>query len=326
MMDIAKMSGVSIATVSRVLNQNGRYSAETEKRVMDIVKKYNYTINPNAQGLRTNHTNTVGVIIPDITNEYFAQIVRAIEHELMKSGYNVFVCDSNEDIKFEDYHINSLQTKGVDGIIYISTRRSVDDIEKDFTVPVVYIDRGPGINSNLVASDNLMGGFLATEELIKRGCRKILMIKDTNEFNTVNDRMNGYLEAHKRYNIPIESERIINCKVSYEDACETIKKVIDKEIEFDAVFCNTDTMALGVLRGLKDKGRRVPEDVKLAQAALKIACDLVDEGMRTEEEAVAMIDPRNLDTLLHPQFDAAALKAATPMGKGSGSFSGSSLR
>ena len=303
MMDIAKMSGVSIATVSRVLNQNGRYSAETAKRVMDIVKKYNYTINPNAQGLRTNHTNTVGVIIPDITNEYFAQIVRAIEHELMKSGYNVFVCDSNEDIKFEDYHINSLQTKGVDGIIYISTRRSVDDIEKDFTVPVVYIDRGPGINSNLVASDNLMGGFLATEELIKKGCRKILMIKDTNEFNTVNDRMNGYLEAHKRYNIPIESERIINCKVSYEDACETIKKVIDKEIEFDAVFCNTDTMALGVLRGLKDRGRRVPEDVKLVGFDGIRSAEISDPPITTVVQNTEKIGQKSVEILMQMIVD-----------------------
>ena len=79
MVDIARMSGVSIATVSRVLNKNGRYSAETEKKVMAVVEKYNYAINPNAQVLRTNRTKTIGVIIPDITNEYFSQIVRSVE-------------------------------------------------------------------------------------------------------------------------------------------------------------------------------------------------------------------------------------------------------
>ena len=148
-----------------------------------------------------------------------------------------------------------------------------------------------------------MGGFLATEELIKRGCRKILMIKDTNEFNTVNDRMNGYLEAHKRYNIPIDNERIINCNVSYEDACETIKKVIDKEIEFDAVFCNTDTMALGVLRGLKDRGRRVPEDVKLVGFDGIRSAEISDPPITTVVQNTEKIGQKSVEILMQMIVD-----------------------
>ena len=91
MMDIARMSGVSIATVSRVLNKTGRYSAKTEQRVMEVVEQTKYSINPNAQGLRTNRTKTIGVVIPDITNEYFSHIVRAIEAAIMPYEYNVFV-------------------------------------------------------------------------------------------------------------------------------------------------------------------------------------------------------------------------------------------
>ena len=176
MVDIARMSGVSIATVSRVLNKNGRYSAETEKKVMAVVEKYNYAINPNAQGLRTNRTKTIGVIIPDITNEYFSQIVRSVESTVIPMGYNVFVCDSDENVDYESHHIASLQSKGVEGIIYFSVRKPGDEVSKEFTVPVVYIDRRPGVEFNFVSSDNETGGFLATEELIKKGCRKIVLI------------------------------------------------------------------------------------------------------------------------------------------------------
>ena len=263
MVDIARMSGVSIATVSRVLNKNGRYSAETEKKVMAVVEKYNYAINPNAQGLRTNRTKTIGLIIPDITNEYFSQIVRSVESSVIPLGYNVFVCDSNENIDYELHHISSLQSKGVEGIIYISARKSVDEITKEFTVPVVYIDRRPGVEFNYVSSDNENGGFLATEELIKKGCRRIILIHDVNTYSTVNKRIQGYLRAHKQYGVEIDRERMVPCRVSYFDARETVKKLIDDGTDFDGIFCTTDSMALGALKALKDSEKKVPEEVKL---------------------------------------------------------------
>lgn len=136
MVDIARMSGVSIATVSRVLNKNGRYSAETEKKVMAVVEKYNYAINPNAQGLRTNRTKTIGVIIPDITNEYFSQIVRSVESTVIPMGYNVFVCDSDENVDYESHHIASLQSKGVEGIIYFSVENRATKFQRNLRFPL----------------------------------------------------------------------------------------------------------------------------------------------------------------------------------------------
>lgn len=178
MVEIAEMSGVSIATVSRVLNHNGRFSSETERKVMNIVNKYGYKVNLNAKGLRTNKTQSIGVIVPDITNEFFAKIIRSIETSLLQKGYTVFVCDSNEDSSTEDKHISSLAAKDVDGIIYISTKSDVKQIYKDYKIPVVHIDRRPEHAGTLIISDNEMGGFLATEALIKDGCKDILMLSD----------------------------------------------------------------------------------------------------------------------------------------------------
>lgn len=263
MMDIARMSGVSIATVSRVLNKTGRYSAKTEQRVMEVVEQTKYSINPNAQGLRTNRTKTIGVVIPDITNEYFSHIVRAIEAAIMPYEYSVFVCDSNENAVYEDHHLASLAAKGVDGIIYISTRKTAQDIAGDFSIPVVYIDRSPGVDNNCVTSDNRQGGYLATKELIDKGCRQIVLVRDKNFFSTVNDRVKGFLRAHRKAGLQVDDRRILSCNVDYEQARAAITGLIARQVPFDGVFCTTDIMALGVLRGLLENGLRVPQDVKL---------------------------------------------------------------
>ena len=298
MVDIARMAGVSIATVSRVLNKNGRYSAETEKKVLQVVEKYNYAINPNAQGLRTNRTKTIGIIIPDITNEYFSHIVRSVESSVIPLGYNVFVCDSNENVDYEAFHIASLQSKGVEGIIYISARTSVDEVSTEFTVPVVYIDRRPGVEFNYVSSDNEMGGFLATQELIKKGCRKIAIIHDVNSYSTVNKRIQGYLNALKKYGAEIDDSRIVSCRVSYEDARQAVKKLISDGVEFDGVFCTTDTMALGVLRGLKESGKKVPKDVKLVGFDGITHTEISDPPISTVVQDTEQLGKRSVDVLM----------------------------
>lgn len=298
MVDIARMSGVSIATVSRVLNKNGRYSAETEKKVMAIVEKYNYAINPNAQGLRTNRTKTIGIIIPDITNEYFSHIVRSVESSVIPMGYNVFVCDSDENIDYETHHISSLQSKGVEGIVYFSARKPGDEVSKEFIVPVVYIDRRPGVDFNFVSSDNENGGFLATEELIKKGCRKIVIIHDVNLYSTVNKRIQGYIMAHKQYGVEIDDARMVPCRVSYADARDAVRKLIADGIDFDGIFCTTDSMALGALRGLKESGKRVPEDVKLVGFDGITHTEISDPPITTVIQDTDLLGKRSVEVLM----------------------------
>lgn len=129
MIDIAEMAGVSIATVSRVINGNGGYSKSTEEKVLNIIKEFGYMPNANAKSLRTNMSKSIGVVVPDITNEFFAKIVRRLNNFFLKHRYSVFICDSNEDGKLEDMHINDLVEKNVDGIIYISGQTDVKVID-----------------------------------------------------------------------------------------------------------------------------------------------------------------------------------------------------
>ena len=138
--EIARLAGTSVATVSRVINQNGRFSKETEKRVREIIEKYNYRPNELARSLRVDKAQVVGVIVPDITNEFFSYIARKIEVDLLKQGYMAVICDTNESLEMEKQYIETLKAMRIGGIIYVSGDQKIEPI-KD--IPAVYVDRKP---------------------------------------------------------------------------------------------------------------------------------------------------------------------------------------
>lgn len=140
--DISKQAGVSIATVSRVINKNGRYSEETEKRVMEIIKKNNYVPNLVAKGLRTQKMKNVGIIVPDITNEFFMKLVYEIEKNLFSEGYETFLCNTDEDEETERKRVRMMAMQNVCSLVYVSGCMSnIEQMIKD--IPTVFIDRIP---------------------------------------------------------------------------------------------------------------------------------------------------------------------------------------
>jgi LacI family transcriptional regulator len=268
MKDIAKLSGVSVATVSRVLNNNGRFSEETRKKVMEVVEKFNYQTNLVARSLRTNRSQIIGVIVPDITNEFFAAIVLAIESYCFLKGYSVFICNTNEDEEKETAYFKDLIAKGIDGLIYISGKSdkiSKETLLKD--IPIVFIDRRPNVNSDdivYIASDNYKGGVLATEALIKRGCRNIMILKDIRNLSTVTQRYLGYRDTLMKYNINLGEEYIVNVKkVDFEEARKAVKESIKKGLTFDSIFACTDWLAMGAIAALKEEKIAIPDRVKV---------------------------------------------------------------
>lgn len=261
--DIAQMANVSIATVSRVLNQRGRYSRETEKRILDLVEQVGYTPNTVAQSLRTRKSQSIGVIVPDITNEFFARIVRSIENAVVPCGYSVFVCDTHEQQELETLHINSLIAKNVDGVIYISGKADVAGNEVKNRIPVVYIDRYPENAPTIIQSDNEQGGFLATEELIRKGCRRIVILRDYHHLSTVRHRHQGYVNAHRQYGVEIDEVLLVKDCPWYENAKLAIEQMVREKADFDGIFATNDMMALGALHALLEAGISVPQQVKI---------------------------------------------------------------
>lgn len=259
--DIAKKAHVSTATVSRVLNDKGGYSEKTKEIILSIVKESKFSLDPYAIGLRTKKSNTVGVVIPDITNEFFARIARALDVFFLKHNYSLFICSYNEDIKLEELHIQKLIDKSIDGIIYISAQNHVRNIKKA-NAPIVYIDRRPENADILITSDNFHGGYLAGKELIEKGCTDIILIRDKNG-TAVDKRAEGFYVALQEVGIQCKKEVCV-ASPDFTHAREEIKKIIETEGRFfDGVFATNDMMALGCMNYMLERGYNIPNDVKL---------------------------------------------------------------
>jgi LacI family transcriptional regulator len=264
---IAEMSGVSVATVSRVINKNGRFSKETEEKVLKVIKDNNYKTNLVAKSLRVNQTNTIGVIVPDIKNEFFSSIVAEIEEYFFKkSGFTVFICNSNGEQEKELDYLASLDSKGVDGLIYISGKDDTLHTSVRRDIPVVCIDRKPKSEQKIaiVESNNFRGGYKATKCLIDKHCKNILILKNKNSTSTSLERYRGYCKAIKESSLDFDKSHVINLeKTHFDDAKERIDRLIKEEHKFDGIFAVNDWIALGALYALKGNNKNVPKDVKI---------------------------------------------------------------
>lgn len=224
--DIAARSGFSTATVSRVLNHQGGYSEQTQERIMNIIKEANYSVG-NAI------IPKIGILVPDLSNEWFAEVVRGIEQELYAREYHCYISSTNEDISREFFCFEGLSALKVSAAISFLGSDELASLSKSASFPVLFIDRIPQISGDFLCleSDNYLGGYMATELLIKKGCKKILFI-GLNRNNSVNFlRQKGYYDALKEYNLSIDDGLVLDIGSSdhqYERARDLIYYAIKK--------------------------------------------------------------------------------------------------
>lgn len=266
--EIAKLANVSVATVSRVINNNGRFSEETGKKVQAIIDKYGYTTNMAAKSLRMSKSKTIGIIVPNINNEWFSEVVLTIEKFFFERSYSVFICNTSQDDEKEISYFKSLDSKLVDGIICISGREDIPINVIKRNIPIVCIDRKPKDNSDAfyVESDHYHGGYLATQELLNKGCKEILIVSRNKTLSVNKQRLEGYKQALHDYHIPISDERILlldNTSSNYEGAKKGVLGLISKGISFDGVFATNDWRAYGALMALQENNIQVPTQVKI---------------------------------------------------------------
>jgi len=267
--DIARLSGVSVATVSRVINQNGRFSRETERRVKEIIAKYDYQPNHHARSLRTRKVQTVGVLVPDITNEYFALMALELQKELMCLDYITLICNTDETPAYEENHLNSLHAQRVGGIIYIAC----DSIVKQKNapaIPTVYIDRKPMFNHHenanyvCIESDNERGGYLAAQELINKGCQKPAIVRDIRYISTAEGRFKGFQQALLESGVPFNEQQIISVdNVSIEEGYLATGHLMGKLPETDGIFLTSDLLAIGAIRYANEQGIKIPQELRI---------------------------------------------------------------
>ena len=262
--DIAEEAGVSIATVSRVINGKGRYSQETEVRIRKIIERHHYVPNVAAKSLKTNSYKLVGIVVPDITNEFFARIVQIIQYHLIGLGYAAFICNTNEDPYLEDVQIDMMRSQNIAGIIYISGHLPVD--RKLRNLPTVFIDRKP-INTetnaiSVIESDNQLGAQLAVRELYARGRRRIGIINAVMSSSTHNQRYDGYREALRDLGLAFQADWHLQVQqVSYHEAFAVMSSFLEAGKAVDGLFCTTDWLAVGAIDAIRHHGLSVPKDI-----------------------------------------------------------------
>jgi LacI family transcriptional regulator len=267
MLDIAKMAGVSKATVSMVLSKRDHsISEDTRNRILAIAKEMNYIPNSLARSLSTKKTGTIGIILPDITNPFFASIARAIEDEASLLGYNVIFCNTDNEINKEEKYIKLLISKLVDGVIFIAGGESEHSVKmlKNNNVPFVLVDRYIDTHEEEygVYALNKDGVLQGVEYLYDKGNRRIAFVKGPKNLEISRQRLAGYEYSMNEYGI-YDKNLIFEGDFTIDGGIKATESMLESINEIDAIFYCNDAMALGGIKVLLKKGFKIPEDIRV---------------------------------------------------------------
>jgi len=263
--DVAREAGVSIATVSRVLNDIDVVNEDTKKKVKDAIKKLSYRPNIVARSLKTQKSSTIGIIIPDISNQFYPEIVRGCEDVANIYNYNIMLCNADLDVEKEMESLRILKEKMIDGVIYMSNsiESNVINLIKELEMPVVLVETtdAQGIFPS-VAIDNVMAAADAVKYLANKGNKKIAYVGTSIEkVNALSQRYTGYTKGLSELGITFDKDLVYLGGVKPRDGYAGINGILDSGAQIDAVFCASDEIAMGVINALRDKGIKVPEEV-----------------------------------------------------------------
>jgi LacI family transcriptional regulator len=286
---MAKTLGVSVTTISRVLNGLGeqyRISKQTIELVTVTADKLNYRPNNIAKGLRLKKSSTIGLIVPDITNTWFAQLALGIEKEARKHHYNIFLCNSNDDLKIEKKSISLLQSWMVDGIIIAPIGLECEHLLKASKsgTPLVLVDRFfEGVDLPYISSNDFEGALEATQYLINNGHKKIACFQGIVNTSPNNQRVNGYKQALKNNKIPFDPALVMGADFGFHNGYTCAKKLIKNlaKSKVTAIFSMGNQITLGVLKALKEEGVQIPNDLSIVSFDEQVYSDLLFTPLST---------------------------------------------
>lgn len=268
--DVAKLAGVSRATAGRVVGNYGSVSEKSRERVWDAVRQLDYQPNLIARGLRSQTTKTIAVIVGSIRNTYSTALVYAVEKEAQKKGYNVLICTTHEDIEKELKHLKDLNSRKVDGVILMSAYRADANMDKKYKefyiskLPIVFVDRNiPGINRDVIQSENFDASYKATKYLMDMGHRKIGIIATSN-FSTVQERIKGYKAAFANAGIEYDESLIASVdELSDKMSRKVCHEFLEEHPDITALYILNNSLCSGVLLDLKERQMKIPQDISL---------------------------------------------------------------
>ncbi|MES1214729.1 MAG: LacI family DNA-binding transcriptional regulator [Bacteroidota bacterium] len=301
--DIAKELKTTPATVSRALNNHPRISEKTKKSVRLTASKLNYKRNRIASSLRSGKSHLIGVLIPSAEINFFGSVVHGIESIASTSGYNILLYQSNESRDFEEKGLETFLSARVDGILVSIAKGTTDHSHfreiKKRGIPIVFFDRANdelGIDS--VVIDDRKGAYLATEELIKQGYKRIAHIAGPRHLKNFADRIKGYKQALQAYKLPVDDSLIYYGNVSIESGMQGTQHLFSMPDPPDAIFATEDFTALGAIGELKRRKIKIPDQVGIVGFANELFGEHITPSLSTVDQQTILMGKSALNLLL----------------------------
>lgn len=265
--DVAKMAGVSIATVSRVLNDIDVVNEDTKEKVLNAIKELGYRPNIIARSLKTQRTKTIGILIPDISSQFYPEIVRGAEDVANIYDYNVILCNSDFDVEKEKDYLRVLREKMVDGVIYMSSslNNEILDLINELDLKTILVETkdSEGLFPS-VTIDNVTATYEGTKYLIEKGLKKLAFIGvDSSTINAWGERYIGFEKALKEAKVSVDKNLVHFDTLKVKSGIEGAEQFVKSKKKFEAIVCASDEIAMGAINTLRENGIKVPEDVSV---------------------------------------------------------------
>ncbi len=285
--DIADKLGLSISTVSRAISDHPDISDQTKSRVMKLVKRLDYQPNQLAINLLNQQSNSIGVIVPSIAYYLYASAISGIEQEAEKHGLKLIICQTNESVQRESEIISELLRMRVAGIIV-----SVSSGGRDFThfkrivkrIPLVFFNRDCSVNASKVMINNHKAAYDLTQHLVETGKRHISFLAGPKTLQISNKRKKGYLDCLEDFGIEMQKEWVCHSPFSQISAMNIVDTLIRKYPEIDALIAFSDQLAMGALKAIKNKGKKIPDDIAIAGFNNEPADELLEPPLTSIEQ------------------------------------------
>lgn len=262
--DIASLTGFSINTVSRALNNKEEVNTDTRTKILAAATQFGYRPNRLAKGLRSNKTGTIGIVVTDVANPFFSALVKGIARAARELDYSIILQDSDENYAGEEEAIQVLLAEQVDGILITPVQSQQETIERlaKAHFPFVLVGRYfHDLDTNYVVPDDYQGGFIATDHLLKQGHRRIAMVNGPLHISSARERFQGFSDALAKYAIPVDKSLVSTGALTVEEGLDLARSILKRVPRPSAIVCYSDFVAFGVMQAIREIGLSIPEDI-----------------------------------------------------------------
>ncbi|WP_057762211.1 LacI family DNA-binding transcriptional regulator [Cytobacillus praedii] len=263
---VAEKAGVSVATVSRVLNHAASVSTKTRLKVEDAIKELNYEPSMLGRNLRNSESRLLLVLLPSISNPFYTEIINGIQNTAIANSYNILLCETDSNPQRENIYFNMIKNKLADGVISMDptvNRQKLTELAESHPV-ILCSEYDEGGSIPFVTIDSELAAYQAVKHLIRLGNKKIALINSDEKFLYARQRRSGYERALKEFNLPIREEWIYHTRdLEFQNGVQAMRMLLELEEKPTAIFAVSDTLAIGALKGINGSGLHVPNDLAI---------------------------------------------------------------